>query len=112
MRMNEVAGPYPMAYLLAWLGCLSIAWVGAWLEPLVGHTWVWRALVWTGRESMALYVVHWIPIFVANRLLRHWWPDMDMDLLTWLLLAICLLVLALVMMLKPRLPRWMFGEEA
>ena len=112
MRMNEVAGPYPMAYLLAWLGCLSIAWVGAWLEPRVGHTWVWRALAWTGRESMALYVVHWIPIFVANRLLRHWWPDIDMDLLTWLLLAICLLVLALVMMLKPRLPRWMFGEEA
>ena len=112
MRLNQfviedLSGvvSYPMVVLLSWIGCLSISFVIRLLFFRISF------LEYLGKDSMLFYVMHWIPLFVTNKLLVYCFPALE----RWSLFAYSSVsvftVLLICVLLRHRIPAWCLGEE-
>lgn len=97
---------YFIVVLLSWVGCLSLSSLIRLLPFRVSF------LEYLGKNSMLFYVVHWIPLFVVNKLLVLLFPA----LATWLLFAyslvFVLIVLLICVLLRRHIPAWCLGEKS
>lgn len=114
MRLNQfVMGSlseglsYLMIVLLSWIGCLTISFV---IRLFPFRIWL---LEYLGKDSMLFYVVHWIPLLAANKLLLFLFPALD----AWLLFVYSLVMVSVVLLicvsfrLRGYIPAWCLGEK-
>ena len=99
---------------LSYIGTVLLSWIGRLYLSFIIRLLPFRIpfLEYLGRESMLFYVVYWIPLLVANKLLVLLFPALNV----WLLFAISLLTVFVVLLtcalFRNHIPGWCLGENS
>lgn len=104
MRTNHTGSNYMVWLVGAWIGCLSMVVL---FNSVLGRI---SLLAYIGRNSMLFYVIHWLPLFVSQKIIIQICPSIEPIQLTVTLMVIVALTLLAAARCRKYIPSWCIGE--